>query len=59
MGAIAWLVVPRSTGAFVVGTPTSVLPTITDPEADDVVRDPLRLDDVKTYLSNTARWLAD
>ncbi|HWS71277.1 MAG TPA: hypothetical protein VN605_04155 [Thermoanaerobaculia bacterium] len=30
---------------------------VTDPVADEVVRDPKRLDDVKTYVRNAARWL--
>jgi hypothetical protein len=30
---------------------------VTDPAADDVIRDPRRLDDVKTYVRNAARWL--
>jgi hypothetical protein len=30
---------------------------VTDPPADDVVRDPGRLEDVKTYVRNAARWL--
>ena len=31
---------------------------VTDPPSDDVVRDPRRLDDVKSYVRNLARWLA-
>lgn len=31
---------------------------VTDPPSDDVVRDPRRLDDVKTYVRNLARWLS-
>lgn len=30
---------------------------VVDPPADDVVRDPRRLEDVKTYVRNAARWL--
>jgi hypothetical protein len=30
---------------------------VTDPPSDDVVRDPTRLEDVKTYVRNAARWL--
>ena len=30
---------------------------VEDPPADDVVRDPRRLDDIKTYVRNAARWL--
>jgi hypothetical protein len=30
---------------------------VTDPPADDVIRDPRRLEDVKTYVRNAARWL--
>ena len=30
---------------------------VTDPPADDVIRDPRRLDDIKTYVRNAARWL--
>jgi hypothetical protein len=30
---------------------------VTDPPSDDVIRDPRRLDDVKTYVRNAARWL--
>ena len=30
---------------------------VTDPPADDVIRDPGRLDDVKTYVRNAAQWL--
>ncbi len=37
-----------------VGAPSFV----TDPPADDVVRDPQRLEDVKTYVRNAARWLS-
>jgi hypothetical protein len=32
---------------------------VRDPPADDVVRDPRRLDDVKTYVRNAARWLGN
>lgn len=31
---------------------------VTDPPADDVIRDPARLEDVKTYVRNAARWLS-
>ncbi len=31
---------------------------VADPPSDDVVRDPRRLEDVKTYVRNAARWLA-
>ena len=31
---------------------------VTDPPSDDVVRDTKRLEDVKTYVRNAARWLA-
>jgi hypothetical protein len=31
---------------------------VTDPVCDDVIRDPQRLDDVKTYVRNVARWLS-
>ncbi len=30
---------------------------VVDPPSDDVVRDPSRLQDVKTYVGNVARWL--
>jgi hypothetical protein len=30
---------------------------LTDPPADDVIQDPARLEDVKTYVRNAARWL--
>jgi hypothetical protein len=30
---------------------------VVDPPADDVIRDPHRLEDVKTYIRNAARWL--
>jgi hypothetical protein len=31
---------------------------VVDPPADDVIRDPSRLEDVKTYVRNAARWLS-
>lgn len=31
---------------------------VTDPPDDEVLRDPARLADVKTYVANAARWLA-
>ena len=30
---------------------------VTDPTSDDVIRDPKRLDDIKTYVRNAAAWL--
>jgi hypothetical protein len=30
---------------------------VADPPSDDVIRDPRRLEDVKTYVRNVARWL--
>ena len=30
---------------------------VTDPASDEVIRDPSRLEDVKTYVRNAARWL--
>jgi hypothetical protein len=30
---------------------------VTDPPSDEVIRDPRRLEDVKTYVRNAARWL--
>ncbi|HEV7923383.1 MAG TPA: hypothetical protein VGR02_21575 [Thermoanaerobaculia bacterium] len=30
---------------------------VADPPADEVIRDPQRLEDVKTYVRNAARWL--
>lgn len=30
---------------------------VADPPADDVIRDPARLEDVKTYVRNAAKWL--
>ena len=38
-----------------VGAPSFVV----DPPADDVIRDPSRLEDVKTYVRNAARWLGE
>lgn len=32
---------------------------VTDPVADEVIRDPRRLEDVKTYVRNAATWLAE
>jgi hypothetical protein len=31
---------------------------VSDPAGDEVLRDPARLDDVRTYVRNAARWLA-
>jgi hypothetical protein len=31
---------------------------VADPPSDDVIRDPQRLEDVKTYVQNAARWLS-
>lgn len=31
---------------------------VADPPADEVIRDPGRLDDIKAYVRNAARWLA-
>jgi len=31
---------------------------VTDPPSDDVVRDPERLEDIRTYVRNAARWLS-
>jgi hypothetical protein len=30
---------------------------VTDPPADEVIRDPRRLDDIRTYVRNAVRWL--
>lgn len=32
---------------------------VVDPPSDDVIRDPHRLEDVKTYVRNAARWLGE
>jgi hypothetical protein len=31
---------------------------VADPPSDEVIRDPRRLDDIRTYVRNAARWLA-
>ena len=31
---------------------------VTDPPSDDVVSDPDRLEDIRTYVRNAARWLS-